>query len=175
MTTQLVDKKGDNNVWITPKSFIKIVEEYFGGPIPLDPATEPNNPTDALKFFTEQDNGLIQPWSNQPGVFVNPPYSKGSMPAWTKKIEEEAAKGAIIIALLPCGARFSTKYWQSNALSQRLNAICFVKGRLKFSLRDGTVGDRNLYDSQIYGYNVDVAKFKLVFSKLGRASSVNFT
>ncbi len=174
MTTPLVDRNGISNLWLTPASFIKTIESYFGGPIPLDPATEDNNPTNATVFYTEQTNGLDKSWGVGAGVFVNPPYSKGSMPLWTAKIKEEADKGIPIIALLPCGARFGTKYWQRNALCDKLNAICFVKGRLKFRKPDGTIGKRNLYDSQVYGFNVDWPRFKSAFEKIGRTLHISF-
>lgn len=43
----LIDRSSISNLWLTPKSFLTCVEKYFGGPIPLDPATEDNNPTNA--------------------------------------------------------------------------------------------------------------------------------
>lgn len=173
MTTPLVDRSSISNLWLTPQGFIKQVEQYFRGPIPLDPATEDNNPTGALSFYTETTNGLDKDWSKIGMVFVNPPYSKGSMPLWTAKIKEEADKGTEIIALLPCGARFGTKYWQRNALNNNLNAICFVKGRLKFRKPNGTIGKRNLYDSQVYGYNVDWQDFKEAFENVGRCLNIS--
>lgn len=169
-----VERVGNNNIWITPQSLIKVVEQYFGGPIPLDPATEDNNPSGASNFYTEKTNGLDKDWSLFGGVFINPPYSKGSMPKWTLKIKEESDKGTPIIALLPCGARFSTRYFQSNALNSNLNAICFHKGRVKFLLTDGTIGKRNLYDSQVYGYNVDWPRFKAAFENIGRTLHISF-
>lgn len=161
-----VDKQAKDTVYITPEKILEPVRNYFGGQIPLDPATEPNNPTRAEVFFTEQDDGLKLPW-NYSGVFINPPYGK-ILPEFIKKISEEARSGIPIIALLPCGARFSTRYWQDHALTERLNCICFVRGRVKFIRPTGEVAKQNPYDSQIYGYNVSSRAFRKHFSHLGK-------
>ena len=77
------DKTCKETVWLTPDKVLDSVREFFGGEIPLDPATESNNPTSAKKIFTITSNGLDQPWDV--GVFVNPPYGKG-IRDWCKKI-----------------------------------------------------------------------------------------
>ncbi len=165
--TNWVDKQCAETVYLTPEKILEPVREYFGGAIPLDPATEKTNPTKALQFFTIEDDGLKQQW-NVP-TFVNPPFGK-AIREFMKKIHDEAIrdKARPILALLPCGARFSTKYWQNDALIPQLNAICFVKGRVKFLRPDGTVAKQNTYDSQIYGYNVDTNLFKFCFKHIGR-------
>ena len=66
-----VDKTCKNTVWLTPEKVLSPIRGYFNGKIPLDPATEGSNPTNAEKFYTEHDNGLILPWNES--VFVNPP------------------------------------------------------------------------------------------------------
>lgn len=166
------DKTCQNTTWITPEPILILVRNYFGGKIPLDPATEPTNPTNAKKFFTEETNGLIQKW-NQP-TFVNPPYGK-EIQFWCKKIHEEASRKPArpIIALLPCGSgRPGTKYWQKHILQPHLNAICFVKGRINFLKTNGEVTKRNTYPSQIMGFNVIVNHFIESFESLGKILKV---
>lgn len=157
-------------VYITPKHLIDIVAKYFDGEIPCDPATEPSNPAGAKLFYTKEDNGLLKKWPEE-GAFVNPPYGT-KIRDWTLKIKNEALMGKEIIALFPCGARFSTKYWQENALCSQLNALCFVNKRISFLTKDGTPAKRNIYDSAFYGYNVDQDKFKNLFSCLGKTFSL---
>jgi hypothetical protein len=164
-----VDKRCIDTVYITPTKILTPIRSYFGGQIPLDPATEASNPTDAVQFFILEDDGLKLPW-NQP-TFVNPPYGSG-IKDWCKKIHDEAARGTTIIALMPCGARFSTKYWQNYILSEKLQAICFVRGRVSFLRPDGTPAKQNPYDSQILGYNVDVDKFVKTIGPLGKVLRV---
>ena len=170
--TNWVDKKCKQTIYITPETILESVRKYYDGFIPCDPATEPNNPTKAEIFWTEEDDGLSQKWPQE--IFVNPPYGK-VLPIWTEKIKTESDLGNTIIALLPCGARFSTRYWQKNILSSKLNMICFHKGRVKFYRPDGTKAGQNPYDSAIYGFNVCEKKFKECFEPLGKCLEVKIT
>jgi phage N-6-adenine-methyltransferase len=165
------EKVGQNNIWLTPEWVLDKVRAYFGGEIPLDPCTEAHNPTRAARFYTEATDGLAHAWELP--TFVNPPYSaedgEALMPLWAEKIGQEAANGAEIVALLPCGARFSTGYWQDFILIPTLHAICFVRGRISFV--DGKTGKtksgQNNYDSTFYAFNADADRFCEVFEGVG--------
>ncbi len=164
--TNWVDKECKAVEWYTPEEILERVRDYFGGVIPLDPATVPDNPTGAERFFTAKQNGLSQSWGGS-GAFVNPPYGK-TISEWCAKIHEEAGSGLPIIALLPCGARFSTEYWQEHILSGELTAVCFVRGRVGFVSEGGDKQAGNPYDSAIYGFNADPTKFAAAFGVLGK-------
>ena len=56
----LADKKAERKDWLTPPKILEPVRRYFGGQIPLDPATGADNPTDAQFFFTKADDGLVR-------------------------------------------------------------------------------------------------------------------
>jgi phage N-6-adenine-methyltransferase len=87
---------------------------------------------------------------------------------WAAKIHAEARRGVELIALLPCGARFSTDYWQQHILIHELRAVCFVSGRIAFiDGRTGRPGKGNNYDSMFYGFNVNAALFCSVFKSTG--------
>lgn len=171
----MADLKCQETVYITPPKILDPVLAYFpNGVIPLDPATQPNNPLKAERFCTESPsngsigNGLEYVWSNVGRVFVNPPYGKG-MKDWCAKIHEETILGCEILALLPCGARFSTRYWQEHIFNPGLDVALFVRGRVQFLRPDGTgTQGQNPYDSQLLGFNVDVDKFVRCFQHLGK-------
>lgn len=152
-----------NTVWITPWYITERVHRLFG--FFLDPATEPSNPTEAKWYFTEEDDGLNQDWSNRFEVFVNPPYGADT-PKWCEKIAKEAGKGTAIVALLPCGARFATRYFQKSILS-RASSICFIDHRVNFVRVDGGKVSGNNYDSALYGFNCNPYAFQLAFGDLG--------
>lgn len=179
-----VDKEASSNIWITPEKALRPVRAY--DVIGLDPCTETHNPADALHFFTEVDNGLARSWAGYPGVvFVNPPYSltdeekaKGAEPPirpWSRKIHAEVSRGVALIALLPCGARFSTEYWQDNILVPELVVACFWRGRIKFiDAETGKPGKGNNYDSMFYGFNVNVERFSEAFEPYGAVFAMKF-
>lgn len=77
------------------------------------------------KYFTKQENGLIQDWSGHT-VFVNPPYGR-VIGKWVKKSYEEGHKTTVVM-LIP--ARTDTKWWHDYVM--KAAEIRFVKGRLKF-------------------------------------------
>lgn len=163
-----VDKICNETVWLTPEPVLNHVRNYFNGQIPLDPATEENNPTKAKIFYTKKDNGLLKTWDYP--VFINPPYGK-EIPNWCEKIHLESSRKPTrpILALLPCGSgRPGTKYWQNHIFQNHLNAICFVRGRINFYNSEGKIIKGNTYPSQIVGFNIDVDHFVSSFEYLGK-------
>lgn len=176
----LADLTCKNTVYLTPDHILDPVRQYFGGRIPLDPATEHDNPTQADHFGVKNGaiegnclgNGLAINWSKYDGVFVNPPYGR-EIKLWCRRIKEEGDQGATIIALLPAGARFSTKYFQDYILDENLKAACFIRGRVRFLKPDRTETDgQNPYDSVLYGFNVDPEKFSNCFGHLGKTMKI---
>ena len=112
--------------WTTPQDLFDELNNEFD--FTLDPCTNGEN-AKCEKFYTEEDDGLLQDWSGE-RVFVNPPYSKaGKQDQWVKKCYEESKKeNTIVVALLP--ARTDTKRFHSYILNKA--EIRFLQGRLKF-------------------------------------------
>lgn len=169
-------RQGKSNIWITPDKYLAPVRSYFGGVIPMDPATEPDNPTRARRFYTKKDNGLIQDWG--PQVFINPPFSAGELIPFLKKINELAKAGTEIIALLSV-TRSETNNWQALLPIKEQNAECFVRQRIKFLRpvhRDGVKNyeeaGSNTQPSAFYGFNVDQDRFCGQFSSIGQCRKV---
>lgn len=82
----------DSPEWYTPSPYVEAAREVMGL-IDLDPAShaEANLTVKADRFFTAENNGLIQPWYGR-GVFLNPP---GGLVAefWRKFIIEKFDQG----------------------------------------------------------------------------------
>lgn len=67
--------------WGTPEGIITRVNCTFESEIDLDPASslEANTTVKALRFFTEEQDGLVRDWTEngkQISVFLNPPSGK---------------------------------------------------------------------------------------------------
>ena len=113
-----------SNEWATPQAFFDELNKEFH--FTLDPCATPEN-AKCKKFFTKEQNGLLQDWSKDI-VFCNPPYAR-EIGKWVEKAYNENKKGATVVMLLP--ARTDTKYFHEYIYMQ--HEICFIKGRLKFN------------------------------------------
>ena len=115
-----------SNEWETPQDLYDKLDEEFG--FTLDPCcTKESAKCD--KYYTEEDNGLIQDWSNDI-VFMNPPYGR-EIKFWIKKAYQESLKGAVVVCLIP--ARTDTSYWHDYIFPHAKN-IEFLRGRVKFEV-----------------------------------------
>jgi site-specific DNA-methyltransferase (adenine-specific) len=118
----------DNQTWETPLDFYDKLNEEFN--FTLDPCCSKET-AKCKKYFTEEDNGLIQDWSEDT-VFMNPPYGR-EIKHWIAKAHEEYLKGATVVCLIP--SRTDTIYWHKWIFPLYYNnkiEIRFLKGRLKF-------------------------------------------
>lgn len=124
--SKLVDKQAKRLDYQTPRRVLDAVDRFYGGQIPLDPATAKDNPTNALYFFTKKDNGLTQSWDHD--WFVNPPFST-ALRDWLPKIAHEATRGPTGLALLPC-SRWEQAYYTDTI--KKASMVCFFRKRLRF-------------------------------------------
>lgn len=112
------------DLWSTPQDFFNKLDDEFN--FTLDPCATPDN-AKCHKYFTIEDDGLAQDWSNDI-VFMNPPYGR-AIRHWIKKAHDESKKGAIVVCLIP--ARTDTSYWHEYVIGGSAE-VRFIKGRLKF-------------------------------------------
>lgn len=121
--------EGRHVEWFTPTNVKQDLIEEFGT-FDLDAATAPSNPMEAERFFTEEDNALIQEWHGQ-NVYLNPPYGRIISKFIDKAIQEWGMGHAKrIVMLLP--SRTCTK-WFHKLLEHPAVEIRFFKGRLRFN------------------------------------------
>ena len=114
-----------NDIWATPQDFYDKLNEEFH--FNLDPCALPEN-AKCDKFFTPEQNGLIQDWGNY-NVFCNPPYGR-KINEWVEKCRNESKKqNTTVVMLIP--ARTDTRYFH-DFIYHKAKEIRFIKGRLKF-------------------------------------------
>lgn len=144
-----------NQRQLTPPYVLDPVRVALGG-IGLDPCTEPDNPCEAERFFTVEDDGLTSPWWNadwRPSVYVNPPYSKAKEP-WIRECMESGDRYQKVVLLIP--SHTDTRIFHEAMDSA--DAVCFIKGRVKFGvLRKNRRQEAASHPSALIGWNVDLA------------------
>ena len=117
------NQNNGNNEWGTPQELFDELNEEFH--FTLDACASKSN-AKCEKYYTKEQNSLIQDWSNEV-VFMNPPYTTKNQNAFVKKAYDESLKGATVVCLLP--ARTSTLRFHNYCLK---GEIRFIKGRITF-------------------------------------------
>ncbi|MCX6022159.1 MAG: DNA N-6-adenine-methyltransferase [Chloroflexi bacterium] len=108
--------------WATPQPLFEQLHAQYH--FTLDPCATPEN-AKCNKFYTEEDNGLLQDWGVHV-VFMNPPYGRG-IGKWVEKAWLSSLAGALVVCLLP--ARTDTAWWHNYCVK---GTVTFIRGRLKF-------------------------------------------
>lgn len=111
--------------WETPQDFFDELNKEFN--FNLDPCATKET-AKCKKFYTKEDDGLKQDWGGHI-VFCNPPYGS-EIKNWVKKCSEEKA---LIVMLIP--ARTDTRYFHDYIYQKPNVEIRFIKGRLKFGVK----------------------------------------
>jgi len=172
MTTQtallfpdLIDPKaldaGDaSDGWYTPPWLIDKARLVLGT-IDLDPATcaAAQAIVRATQFYTEHENGLIQPWSGR--MWINPPYSAPT--PWVRRAIMEHQAGRITAALILTNSYTETGWWQDVAT---VAMVLFFRGRLNFWHPEKTATQNRTGQTLAY-LGPDKARFVEVFQSHG--------
>ena len=79
------------------------------------------------RYFSVEENGLLQDWSKFKACYMNPPYGRQII-NWVKKAYETSLQGSTVVCLLP--ARTDTKWFHEYCVK---GDIRFIRGRLKFN------------------------------------------
>jgi phage N-6-adenine-methyltransferase len=158
----VVNNSGENE-WYTPTQYIEAATKVLGA-IDLDPASceLANQTVKAGEFYTLEMDGLKQPWLGR--VWMNPPYSGGSIVPFVSKYAEEIQSGQIEAGIVLVNNATETQ-WFKELVSISLAAV-FATGRIKFVSPDGEKnsplqGQVFLY----YGDNIDL--FLAEFGQFG--------
>ncbi|MBI2798938.1 MAG: adenine methyltransferase [Gammaproteobacteria bacterium] len=110
--------------WETPQALFDAKNADYN--FTLDVCATPEN-AKCARFFTREQNGLIQPWAPE-RCWMNPPYGR-EIGWWLKKAANEAGYGAFVMCLVP--ARTDTAWWHDYVMFYSAN-IEYIRGRLKF-------------------------------------------
>jgi hypothetical protein len=119
----------DSAEWYTPSVFVEAAREVMGG-IDLDPASheEANRTVKAMRYFTEQDDGLKRSWYYG-RVFLNPPG--GLVDEFWKKTLAERDNFEQLIWIGYSLEQLQTLQ-ASNEITPLDFPICFTRKRIGF-------------------------------------------
>ncbi|MGZ0745716.1 DNA N-6-adenine-methyltransferase [Haloparvum sp. AD34] len=148
----------ETDEWATPPEFLRPLAEAVGG-FDLDAASGAENSPIAEHAYTEDDDGLAQPWFGT--VWCNPPYSE--MATWTDKVVSELHRDDVDAILYLCKGDTSTDWWHQ-ALAEA-TAVGMLDTRLSFG--DGS--DSAPFASHVFVFG-DVPE--AVFDALDREGAV---
>lgn len=132
--------------WETPRKFFDELNSKYH--FTLDPCASNTNYKTG-RYFTCEDNGLIQSWSGE-CVFCNPPYGR-QIGKWVEKCHDEGLQGTRICLLIP--ARTDTAYFHDFIYNKPNTRIEFIRGRLKYEL-NGVPGGASPFPSMLVFFNL---------------------
>jgi phage N-6-adenine-methyltransferase len=119
---------GNGRNWETPPEVFKPLDQEFH--FTLDPCATAAT-AKCRRFFTEDQDGLRRSWGRA-RVFMNPPYGR-EVYAWTRKAREAAARGALVVGLLPASTDLA--WWHDDVvplLADGRASVRYIRGRVRF-------------------------------------------
>jgi len=126
-----------SNEWGTPSIYVEAARLVMGG-IDLDPASceKANRTVQAIRYFTEAQNGLAHSWRTATGtpsrVWCNPPYgthrNKSNQGIWIRRLIHDYEAGDIAQAIILSNAATDTRWFHQLFAYP----ICFTEGRINY-------------------------------------------
>ena len=151
---------GKSDDWHTPRSIFTALGLQFD----LDPCAPVDRTANyyvpADRFYTQVDNGLVQPWEPEWLVFMNPPFGsrRGHVP-WLVKFLEHSHGIAVVRA-------YTSSDWFHEYVVPNAQSLCFPRGKTQFVRPDGSIGTAPGHGIVLIGMG-DVANTALERSSLG--------
>lgn len=115
----------DSDEFGTPDYIYNALNEEFQ--FTIDVAATAQN-TKCAKFFTKEDNGLLQSWANEV-VWCNPPYSRGNVKDFATKALVETQQLECLTAVLLVPTKTEQDWFQN---FRSYFEVRFIRGRVKF-------------------------------------------
>jgi ParB family chromosome partitioning protein len=158
-----VAQNNGENEWYTPLIYIESAINTMGS-IDTDPASSDlaNKTIQAKKHFTLIEDGRLQKWDGN--VWMNPPYAQPLVTEFCDLLVNKYLSKEINQACVLVNNATETNFYQN--MLKNCDAVCFIKGRVKFLDVFGNEGAPLQGQTVLYfGNNTD--KFSKYFSQFG--------
>ena len=159
--------RSGNDEWWTPEPIIRRARYALGG-IDLDVASchEADQTVKATRFFNREIDGLTQTWSGR--VWMNPPFSTGTVGRFVSKLIAEEAVSAWCALL-----NNTTETAAGQLFLAHAHVVCFPASRIRFCGPHAAGKEGAPLMGQMIGASFRVApadgiaRFREAFSPLG--------
>jgi hypothetical protein len=146
-----------NNEWYTPVEWIERARAVMGT-IDCDPASAAyaQKMVNSATWFDKERDGLKHDWRGN--VWLNPPYGRGLIEPFIKKLLSESPN--VEQAIVLTDSRTDTHWFHE--LCSSANALAFTKGRINFYSESAASSSPVTGSASTYiGHNVE--RFRAVF------------
>lgn len=131
---------------LTPAYVLEPARAALGGSIGLDPCTDPDNPTRAVRFYAPPRDGADLPWVAE-SVWCNPPYGEARV-RWVRRCIDSGGTRPTLL-LIPA----STETQISQEALAACRGVLFIKARLRFGvLRESGQQEAASHGSMLLGF-----------------------
>lgn len=155
--TQRNSKPGKED-WYTPGYIVRACERALGiKNFDLDPCSsaEANKTVRATTYWTKEGDALSREWPDDAWVWMNPPYTRGTVNKFVKKFLATTSGGAVLI-----NSTTDTKAWQ--ALAKEASYIFFPDKRIAFISDSEPVSGNTLPQTLFLFGDVDWPEYLVV-------------
>jgi phage N-6-adenine-methyltransferase len=150
--TQAYMPKSESTEWGTPIGVFKPIDAEFG--FTRDVCAVEWNAKVPERYFTPEQDGLVQPWRGET-AWCNPPYGAKNIEQWLAKAHAERQHDTTTVLLVPntTDCRWFHDYVWDIAKNKPREGVelRFIAGRIKFdvppSMRATTEGNGNVKGS----------------------------
>lgn len=176
MTAGRTNSESLSQHWCTPPNYVRVITQFFGGKIALDPCSNEHSIVRAdVEYALPMSDGLVESW-DFPTIFVNPPYGSDrqrgtTIKHWLRKCAQaHEGHGAEVLALVPVAA--NTMHWKLYVWGAATAIAFLYDTRLKF-LVDGKGGGKGapMACALVY-WGTDYQRFENTFLRFGAVVGV---
>jgi phage N-6-adenine-methyltransferase len=158
-----VSHNSGNNEWYTPKEYVDAARSVMGG-IDCDPASSEiaNRTVQARTYYTAEEDGLAYEWNGR--VWMNPPYAQPLVAQFCEALVAQYGKTVTEACVLVNNA---TDTGWFHTLLDIANAVCFLRGRVRFIDMEGKPSGAPLQGQAIVYCGPNVTTFEEWFGWFG--------